>query len=194
MVTKTGEWGCKLEMPPFIDSGIEPCNQSSTCVDLYIAHRGRATCERSSTLIACSLATSGRTMCTPCGSRYTSTSNMAATSAVAKHAHVMYQCALKYIQIYTKNIYGQVGVCWGKGSGCHTSHSRLAVGQVAHCHSRLDMYGTIKACSACIVSSIKSRVLAAIVRHPKDPLTHTRRTGCRLRRSLPQWQWHTRPT
>ena len=65
------------------------------------------------------------------------------------------------------------------------------MGQIAHCHSRLDMYGTVKACSACIVSSIKSRVLAAIVRHPKDPLTHTRRTGCRLRRSLPQWQWHT---
>ena len=46
--------------------------------------------------------------------------------------------------------------------------------------------------TASIVSSIKSRVPAAMVRHSKDPLTHTRRTGCRLRRSLSQWQWHTR--
>ena len=68
------------------------------------------------------------------------------------------------------------------------------MGQVATCHLRLDMYGTVKACSACIVSSIKSWFPAAIVRHPKDPLTHTSHTGCRLRRSLPQWQWQKRPT
>ena len=62
------------------------------------------------------------------------------------------------------------------------SHSKIGIPQ-------WDMYAAVTARSTCIVSSIKSRVLAAIVRHPKDPLTHTRRTGCRLLRSPPQWQW-----
>ena len=50
-----------------------------------------------------------------------------------------------------------------------------------------DRYAAVTARSTCIVSSIKSRVLAAIVRHPKDPLTHTRRTGCRLLRLAGWW-------
>ena len=61
-----------------------------------------------------------------------------------------------------------------KGGGCHiltsVSHSKIGIPQ-------WDRYAAVTARSTCIVSSIKSRVLAAIVRHPKDPLTHTRRTG-----------------
>ena len=45
-----------------------------------------------------------------------------------------------------------------------------------------------------VVSSIKSSVLAAIVYHPRGPLTHTKCPGCQLRWSQSQWQWHKGPT